>query len=768
MIRYSTRFDLSMAHRDRFSLASALEKLEEEFKLAEKDYNVDCGEQHVHSLSDNEAEDLELLCSSSTEAEGRLRVLEEERVAEDTNKEEIRLNESTESSGMLESESYVGSLEPMFTECECITVSGSRFEDKEEEGPSSDVLEPMSTEGEDTPIERSFEDKEEEEAIRRFVELTCGCNLGPKKTPCSNQLSLSTISQTRNNCLQLTRSELDLVIMAQVNAFRTSAVDKPSTYRGKSDTFRPYTGYSMHGLRICRKTFSFLHTVGKERMENLCSTVDKDGVVGRVHGNSKLPRHNKISYTEVSRVRDFIQNVASVHGLPLPGRLPNQEDKVILLPSDMPKSAIYRDYKVACTRIPVIPVGKTTFYNLWKSFLPSIGTMKPSSDLCFECQQNIASIIRSAHLSEDEKSDRLRLAESHLTLAKTERGWYNKQIEDCKAESNYDEETHQPRLMHYSFDYAQQVHFPNDPQQPGPAYFLSARKCQIFGICCEPLGKQVNYLIDEEEVIGKGANATVSLLHHYLCAHAQQEDHLLLHADNCIGQNKNNCLIHYLLYLILMGKKKSVILSFMLSGHTKFAPDRHFGLIKKAYRRTRVDTMGCIARLVEQSSVVGANSAQLVHNSKGERVVHFYEWSQFLLQYFKAIPGITSYHVFRFDCLHPGTVFVREHSQSPEKSVTILKGAHPDRGDHPTEILPKGLDLARQWYLYEKIRPFCSSNLSADISCPKPLLPKPSDNPSIGTSNISNTVNSAGTKRRQCSLCKGEGHTKRTCPNSVV
>ena len=172
--------------------------------------------------------------------------------------------------------------------------------------------------------------------------------------------------------------------------------------------------------------------------------------------------------------------MASVHGLPLPGRLPNQEDEVILLPSDMPKSAIYHDYKVACTRIPVIPVGKTTFYNLWNSFLPSIGTMKPSLDLCFECQQNIASIIRSAHLSEDEKSDRLRLAESHLTLAKTERGWYNKQIEDCKVESNYDEETHQPRSMHYSFDYAQQVHFPNDPQQPGPAYFLSARKCQIF------------------------------------------------------------------------------------------------------------------------------------------------------------------------------------------------------------------------------------------------------------------------------------------------
>ena len=90
-------------------------------------------------------------------------------------------------------------------------------------------------------------------------------------------------------------------------------------------------------------------------------------------------------------------------------------------------------------------------------------------------------------------------------------------------------------MMHHSFDYVQQVHFPNEPQQPGPAYFLSARKCQIFGITCESLGKQVNYLIDEEEVIGKGVNATIFLLHHYLNVHGQKEEHLMLHADNCVG-----------------------------------------------------------------------------------------------------------------------------------------------------------------------------------------------------------------------------------------
>ena len=69
-------------------------------------------------------------------------------------------------------------------------------------------------------------------------------------------------------------------------------------------------------------------------------------------------------------------------------------------------------------------------------------------------------------------------------------------------------------IMHYSFEYAQNVHYPSNPQQPGPAYmyFKSLCRCGLFGITCEPLGFQVNYLV------GKGANATISLLDHFLYA----------------------------------------------------------------------------------------------------------------------------------------------------------------------------------------------------------------------------------------------------------
>ena len=58
-----------------------------------------------------------------------------------------------------------------------------------------------------------------------------------------------------------------------------------------------------------------------------------------------------------------------------------------------------------------------------------------------------------------------------------------------------------------------------------------------------------------------------------------------------MGQNKNNAMIQYLAWRVIAGLNESVELSFMLVGHTKFAPDRFFGLFKKTYRKSIVDTM---------------------------------------------------------------------------------------------------------------------------------------------------------------------------------
>ena len=71
---------------------------------------------------------------------------------------------------------------------------------------------------------------------------------------------------------------------------------------------------------------------------------------------------------------------------------------------------------------------------------------------------------------------------------------------------------------------------------------------------------------------------------------------------------------------------------------------------------------------------------------------------------------------------------VKEYTNSPEVKIKIFKkdvNKISLRGQQPNKIIPTGLDAKRQWYLYDEIRPFCSTNLAKDSTCPKPLVPRP-------------------------------------------
>ncbi len=70
-----------------------------------------------------------------------------------------------------------------------------------------------------------------------------------------------------------------------------------------------------------------------------------------------------------------------------------------------------------------------------------------------------------------------------------------------------------------------------------------------------------------------------------------------LHADNCSGQNKNNTMIHYLLWRSMTNRHTDVTLSFLVVGHTKFSPDWCFGLVKRLYRRTVIGSLKDIAEV---------------------------------------------------------------------------------------------------------------------------------------------------------------------------
>ena len=137
-------------------------------------------------------------------------------------------------------------------------------------------------------------------------------------------------------------------------------------------------------------------------------------------------------------------------------------------------------------------VDESSFYQLWQDLLRRIVISKPKTDLYWTCQRNYTDISVSSNLPEPVKKAKLRKQQQHLAVAQAERATYQRLVassEQSLVNSNTVLSPHRfcssVTPCHYSFDYAQQVHLPHDPMQPGPMYFLCPRKVEIFGVCCE-------------------------------------------------------------------------------------------------------------------------------------------------------------------------------------------------------------------------------------------------------------------------------------------
>ena len=105
------------------------------------------------------------------------------------------------------------------------------------------------------------------------------------------------------------------------------------------------------------------------------------------------------------------------------------------------------------------------------------------TDLCWRCQQNNTNIYRSANLTLEEKGELLQEHAAHLSQVDAERQFYKRQVEESKECVHHNglvalqptPASSQDLAMHYSFDFAQQVHYPSNAAQPGPMYFGSVR-----------------------------------------------------------------------------------------------------------------------------------------------------------------------------------------------------------------------------------------------------------------------------------------------------
>src|SRR6266480_3919154 len=126
-------------------------------------------------------------------------------------------------------------------------------------------------------------------------------------------------------------------------------------------------------------------------------------------------------------VKNFLENYAEVHGLPSPGRSVNRiTQSITFLPAEMSYKSVHRDFLAGLEEDSNLKSLKyDAFRKLWHQLTPYIQIMSLRTDLCDTCQHFRNGLHYNAH-KEEEVKDLLKKYKDHLTKARLERNYYNK------------------------------------------------------------------------------------------------------------------------------------------------------------------------------------------------------------------------------------------------------------------------------------------------------------------------------------------------------
>ena len=259
-----------------------------------------------------------------------------------------------------------------------------------------------------------------------------------------------------------------------------------------------------NGYVICRKTFLFLNNISRTRYNNLFRHYLKNNISERQIKRAETNK-NYYSFEMKENCVNFIENFANINGYPIPGNMPyiSLSKTRISLPCFYTKTKVFEEYRKSSIDNNQNYVKKSSFFRFWNKYKKDIQVMTPKTDVCSICK-NCLTVIMKVSVDQDD-NELINTYVKHRELAKNQRNYFNEQKSKSKEELNEFLRTNGNLIEYkgraqYSFDFAQNLKFPNFSTQPGIIYFKSLRNCHLFGITCGNNNTQLNYLIDEADV----------------------------------------------------------------------------------------------------------------------------------------------------------------------------------------------------------------------------------------------------------------------------
>ena len=173
--------------------------------------------------------------------------------------------------------------------------------------------------------------------MKNFLQDGCGCSHGKNRSPCSLQFYEALILENLRNCMELSHGELDLVILANIQAFTYVEVSGEKRKRSQRSAFTFQT------RPICKEMFLWLYGISCSQFRQLKDHYEDNGISLRVHGNHGRLPPNATSQVVNEEVKNFLTNYVKENAVLLPGRIPGfKKEDIKLLSSSKTKMSVSR------------------------------------------------------------------------------------------------------------------------------------------------------------------------------------------------------------------------------------------------------------------------------------------------------------------------------------------------------------------------------------------------------------------------------------------
>ena len=384
-------------------------------------------------------------------------------------------------------------------------------------------------------------------------------------------------------------------------------------------TYTPPLHFMWHNVRVCRTFICSLYSISLSSLSNYY----KNALRNDFQLETKRGKKNKGNVRpRTADAEKWIRAYAIQYG----SSDPQGRQSFTKLDASTTIKMMHDKYTLDPAIASKGPPLQYSAFNGVFNGLKLIQIMKIRTGMCSVCM----------HTTGDVKAAHVALKDSRNTFLKRK---LQEAQDDAKAE-------------YISVDWAMSYRLPYLLTQHTQLFFQSGLVVENLGIYNEKINRQSNYLLTEGKFPkGKALNQNASILFHYLKNSATDttSNVLYLQTDNCPGQFKNQYFVKFLAWYVLTSHIETISHNLAITGHTKFAPDRCFGLIRKKMNKFACRTVEDLTEAVTSSSVT--NTA--ISGSS----VEWYDWVGFLDQFFtKGIANISKMHHFTYNLSDPGIV----------------------------------------------------------------------------------------------------------------